>query len=71
MTAISLLEPGKRVLHYAGRPESASPAAGTTKRHEQEQADLVSDAFAPTPRDSQTEARSHRRQARREEVNSP
>jgi 2-oxoglutarate dehydrogenase complex dehydrogenase (E1) component-like enzyme len=45
----SLLEPGKRTLHYAGRPESASPAAGTTKRHEQEQSDLVSDAFGPTP----------------------
>jgi 2-oxoglutarate dehydrogenase E1 component len=43
------LEPTKRMLHYAGRPESASPAAGTTKRHEQEQSDLVSDAFAPLP----------------------
>ena len=44
-----LLDGTKRTLHYAGRPESASPAAGTTKRHEQEQADLVSDAFAPRP----------------------
>jgi len=43
------LEPAKRMLHYAGRPESASPAAGTTKRHEQEQSELVSDAFAPLP----------------------
>jgi len=43
-----LLSP-KRTLHYAGRTESASPAAGTTKRHEQEQKDLVSDAFAPRP----------------------
>jgi 2-oxoglutarate dehydrogenase E1 component len=43
-----LLSP-KRTLHYAGRTESASPAAGTMKRHEQEQNDLVSDAFAPRP----------------------
>jgi 2-oxoglutarate dehydrogenase complex dehydrogenase (E1) component-like enzyme len=41
-----LLDPTKRVLGYAGRPESASPAAGTTKRHEQEQAQVVDDAFA-------------------------
>ena len=44
-----VLETSKRSLHYAGRPESASPAAGTTKRHEQEQSELVSDAFAPRP----------------------
>jgi multifunctional 2-oxoglutarate metabolism enzyme len=44
-----LLDSSKRTIHYAGRPESASPAAGTTKRHEQEQADLVSDSFAPRP----------------------
>ena len=45
----SVLEPTKRTLHYAGRPESASTAAGTTKRHEQEQNELVADAFAPRP----------------------
>lgn len=44
-----LLDGTKRTLHYAGRPEGASPAAGTTKRHEQEQADLVADSFAPRP----------------------
>jgi 2-oxoglutarate dehydrogenase complex dehydrogenase (E1) component-like enzyme len=44
-----LLDATKRTLHYAGRPEGASPAAGTTKRHEQEQADLVADSFAPRP----------------------
>lgn len=44
-----LLDSSGRKLHYAGRPESASPAAGTTKRHEQEQADLVADAFGPAP----------------------
>ncbi len=44
-----LLDSSDRVINYAGRPESASPAAGTTKRHEQEQADLVSDSFDPRP----------------------
>jgi 2-oxoglutarate dehydrogenase E1 component len=44
---IPLLQPSHRMLRYAGRPEYASPAAGTLKRHEQEQADLVNDAFAP------------------------
>jgi 2-oxoglutarate decarboxylase len=41
-----ILDASKRMLRYAGRPESASPAAGTTKRHEQEQAEIVEDAFA-------------------------
>ncbi|MGH9628800.1 MAG: multifunctional oxoglutarate decarboxylase/oxoglutarate dehydrogenase thiamine pyrophosphate-binding subunit/dihydrolipoyllysine-residue succinyltransferase subunit, partial [Bryobacteraceae bacterium] len=44
-----ILNETRRVLHYAGRPESASPAAGTTKRHEQEQSELVADAFAAAP----------------------
>jgi 2-oxoglutarate dehydrogenase E1 component len=44
-----LLEPSKRVLRYAGRPESASPSAGSLKRHQQEQADLIEEAFAPGP----------------------
>ncbi len=35
-----------RELHYAGRPESASPATGSGKRHQQEQASLVNDALA-------------------------
>jgi len=46
---LSVLEPSRRTLRYAGRPEYASPAAGTTKRHEQEQSELVNDAFAPSP----------------------
>jgi 2-oxoglutarate dehydrogenase E1 component len=45
----SVLHPSRRVLHYAGRAEYASPAAGTLKRHEKEQAELVNDAFAPSP----------------------
>jgi 2-oxoglutarate dehydrogenase E1 component len=43
--SIPVLTPSRRMLKYAGRPEYASPAAGTTKRHEQEQAGLVADAF--------------------------
>ncbi|HMD49339.1 MAG TPA: hypothetical protein VKG79_09590, partial [Bryobacteraceae bacterium] len=37
----------RRLLHYAGRPASASPSAGSLKRHQQEQAELIGDAFAP------------------------
>ncbi len=44
-----LLDESKRKLFYAGRPEGASPAAGTTKRHAQEQSDLVADAYAQRP----------------------
>jgi 2-oxoglutarate dehydrogenase E1 component len=44
-----LLDESDRTLHYAGRPESASPAAGASKRHDQEQADIVADAFAALP----------------------
>ena len=45
----AVVEESKRRLYYAGRPEGASPAAGTTKRHAQEQSDLVADSFAPRP----------------------
>jgi len=41
-----LIEEGRRVLRYAGRSESASPAAGSLKRHLQEQAAVVEDAFS-------------------------
>jgi 2-oxoglutarate dehydrogenase E1 component len=41
-----LLSPTQRALRYVGRPESASPSAGSLKRHQQEQADLVSTVFA-------------------------
>jgi 2-oxoglutarate dehydrogenase complex dehydrogenase (E1) component-like enzyme len=46
---IPVLQPARCALHYAGRPEYASPAAGTLKRHELEQSELVNDAFAPLP----------------------
>jgi 2-oxoglutarate dehydrogenase E1 component len=42
-----LLEALNRRIGYAGRPESASTAPGSLKRHQQEQADLIEEAFAP------------------------
>jgi 2-oxoglutarate dehydrogenase E1 component len=44
-----ILNDTKRLLRYAGRPEGASPSAGSLKRHQQEQAELVEEAFAPGP----------------------
>ncbi len=41
---VACLEKGQ-ILHYAGRPSSASPAAGSTKLHAEEQTKLVNDAF--------------------------
>jgi 2-oxoglutarate dehydrogenase E1 component len=41
-----LLDPSHRVLRYAGRAASASTAAGSLKRHQQEQAEFVDMAFA-------------------------
>jgi len=37
----------RREIRYVGRPESASPATGSGKRHQQEQAAIVSDALTP------------------------
>ena len=42
-----LLEPTRREIRYVGRPESASPATGSGKRHQQEQAEIVNDALTP------------------------
>jgi 2-oxoglutarate dehydrogenase complex dehydrogenase (E1) component-like enzyme len=42
-----LLEPTRREVRYVGRPESASPATGSGKRHQQEQAEIVNDALTP------------------------
>jgi 2-oxoglutarate dehydrogenase E1 component len=42
-----LLDPTKREVRYVGRPESASPATGSGKRHQQEQAEIVNDALTP------------------------
>jgi 2-oxoglutarate dehydrogenase E1 component len=42
-----LLDESRREIRYVGRPESASPASGSGKRHQQEQAEIVSDALTP------------------------
>ena len=41
-----LLEPSRRTLRYIGRTESASPAGGSYKTHNKEQADIVEAAFS-------------------------
>ena len=41
--------PEGRSLRYVGRPESASPATGSYRLHEEEQADFVRQAFAARP----------------------
>ena len=40
-----ILDASRRILRYAGRPESAAPSTGTSSRHKQEQAAVVDDAF--------------------------
>jgi len=42
----SVLEPTQRVLQYAGRAASASPASGSLKRHQEELAELLDQAFS-------------------------
>ena len=42
-----LLAPTSRELRYVGRPESASPATGSGHRHQEEQAELIEQAFRP------------------------
>jgi 2-oxoglutarate dehydrogenase E1 component len=44
---LPLLDATRRELRYVGRPESASPATGSGKRHQQEQAEIVADALTP------------------------
>jgi 2-oxoglutarate dehydrogenase E1 component len=41
-----LLDSSRRILRYAGRPEAAAPSTGSLKRHLQEQAAVIDDAFA-------------------------
>jgi multifunctional 2-oxoglutarate metabolism enzyme len=57
-----LLNPSRRELRFVGRPESASPAGGSGKRHQQEQNEIVTDALAEG---SVTRARKVRLVARR------
>jgi 2-oxoglutarate decarboxylase len=42
-----ILQAQHRQIGYAGRPESASTAPGSLKRHTQEQAELIEQAFRP------------------------
>jgi 2-oxoglutarate dehydrogenase complex dehydrogenase (E1) component-like enzyme len=42
-----VLDASHRELCYVGRPESASPATGSGKRHQQEQAEIANDALTP------------------------
>jgi len=56
-----ILEPYRRVLRYIGRAESASTSAGSLKRHQQEQAELVEGAFASEIRSTVGRRRTARR----------
>ena len=50
---VPILRAQGREIGYSGRPDSASTAPGSSKRHAQEQADLIAHAFDPpviTPR---------------------
>jgi len=38
--------PPSHALNYVGRPEAASPATGSYKMHQAEEADIVNRAFA-------------------------
>jgi 2-oxoglutarate dehydrogenase E1 component len=42
-----LVDDSRREVRYVGRPESASTASGSGKRHQQEQAEIVNDALTP------------------------
>jgi 2-oxoglutarate dehydrogenase E1 component len=42
-----LLDATQREMRYAGRLESASPATGSLKRHQEEQAEIVREALTP------------------------
>jgi 2-oxoglutarate dehydrogenase E1 component len=42
-----ILEPTRRQLRYVGRTESASPATGSGRRHQQEQSEIIADALTP------------------------
>jgi 2-oxoglutarate dehydrogenase E1 component len=44
-----LLDGSRRQLRYVGRVESASPATGSARRHQQEQMEILSDALSPEP----------------------
>jgi 2-oxoglutarate dehydrogenase E1 component len=41
-----MLAQSRRILRYAGRPEAAAPSTGSARRHAQEQAAVLEDAFS-------------------------
>ncbi len=55
-----ILDSTRRSMRYIGRPESASTSAGSLKRHQEEQAELVESAFA-----AEIKPQTKRRPARR------
>ena len=56
-----MLDAGKRTLRYVGRPESASPSAGSLKCHQEEQAEIVETAFAAEIKAPEPKKRTTRR----------
>jgi 2-oxoglutarate dehydrogenase complex dehydrogenase (E1) component-like enzyme len=61
-----ILDRQGRTIGYAGRPESASPSPGSMKRHLQEQAQLIEEAFAPPTVERKRNKRLLRRQRRQQ-----
>lgn len=55
-----------RKIGYAGRPESASPSPGSLKRHNQEQTQLIEEAFAPPTVERKRNKRLIRRRRRQQ-----
>jgi 2-oxoglutarate dehydrogenase E1 component len=56
-----VLEPTQRVLRYAGRAPSASPASGSLKRHQEELAELLEQAFSADVKLVEARRKSRRR----------
>jgi 2-oxoglutarate decarboxylase len=61
-----ILDRQGRTIGYAGRPESASPSPGSLKRHLQEQAQLIEEAFAPPTVERKRNKRLLRRRRRQQ-----
>ena len=61
-----ILDRQGRTIGYAGRPESASPSPGSLKRHNQEQAQLIEEAFAPPTVERKRNKRLIRRRRRQQ-----
>jgi 2-oxoglutarate dehydrogenase complex dehydrogenase (E1) component-like enzyme len=59
-----IIQAQHRQIGYAGRPESASTAPGSLQRHQQEQAELIDQAFAPPTVERLSWKRLVRRKAR-------